>query len=296
MALNRYKLIQFTKLGAVILLLVGIGACILYYQPVGDQSIFLITTLIAVSPVVIFEIWNEMKSPYVVVSDIHVVDFPNVVFDYDNEEAQVFNNGICVRVHVKNIGFETAKECTCEVKEELSNEKFPARWSIGGINPLNTDLSPNEEQFVDTIWYQYNGGSLAVPTNIEQKIDFGSKYQKSNPAGLNELSEGQFRLLIRASNMPLRSDEIPLLGKQRISLPDDLFDAKEFNPYTQSLLEKGHVAYAYAISPHDWELYVPEDFDLHELANMPFLDEVLFDEGTLVPDYKRPVQIRTIQS
>lgn len=296
MSLNRFKILQYLKLSLIVGILVLLGASVLHYQPAGEQSVFIVTALIAVAPVVIFELWNEMKRPHVVVSGVNVVDFPHIVYDIGEEQGQTFNNGICVRVYVKNIGFETAKDCACELSEENIDEKFPARWSIGGINPISADLSPNEEQFVDTLWYMYNGEELSVPTNIKQEnLDFGGQYRKSSPANLNELEEARFSLLIRASNMEQRSDAISIRGRRNISLPKDIKEAKEFNLYTRYLIEKGSAAFAYAVSPNDWVLYIPEGLDLHKLANMPFLNEILFSEGELVPEAKRPVQVRHIE-
>lgn len=292
--MNHFKIRQYTKLSSIILMFIIAGAVVQYYNLGGDQSIFIITALIAVAPVTIFETWNSLKRPYVVVNSVDIIDFPKIVFDVEQDLGETFNNAICLRVYVENIGFETAIDCECESFVESSGRKFSTRWSVGGRNPITRDLSPKEEQFVDVFWYMYNGGKIAVPTAIQKGVDRGGSYTKSKPADLQTIRYDTIKLLIRGSNMRQLEEKIDILCRRQESLQEIMFELKEYNPFAKSVIEKGRFAIAYATSPYDWELVIPEGMNLEHLVNMPFLDEVLFEKGELKPEHELPIRIKEL--
>jgi hypothetical protein len=275
---NIFKVKQYGKLLSLIAILAGIGSLVQIYQPAGDQSIFLITTLIAVTPVLLFEFWKEMKKPHVIMTKTEIIDFPHTAYDPVSKDHERFNNAICLRAYVKNIGFETAIDCECELWEHTLDRTYPSRWSIGGSNPVKRDLSPNEQQFVDLLWFHHREGHLTVPTAIESESDQGGQYTQSAPAGLNDLSNGNFQILIRASNMDQRTENLDVLNKQSMSLVDILMTEKKLNPYPRSLKDSGIYAISFLRGPEDWELQIPEHLNLDELDEMPQMRKLLFED------------------
>lgn len=220
-------------------------------------------SLLGAFPLLIFEANKYFSSPYVVVSEVNVVRYPDKWFVFGPKDEDIANGGICVHVKLVNEGRKTAKSCAVHLRSSaVDDQGYPVRWTEG--NALEKDIAPNEIQEIDLFWIDYDDGLLKTgdPNRDEDEEHYPPGSYNWIPH--HEISEGEqsFSVTIRGKNMEQREFPIEIFGKEYVD-PKELFNKAEDWGVIQRIKEYDEdYAILYRRDRNDDILEVPFDMQL----------------------------------
>lgn len=211
--MHSYQIKQYGKIFVVFALLLAFALLPPVTGIFGENSIIITSAVIGLSPLTLFETWNVIKSPHLVVTSVDALRLPKVVIDFESDTFSAFANSVCLRPTVKNVGFETAKSCEGEVFEVNSGRSTIARWSRVD-DPVTIDLAAGEEQQIDMMWLDINTNKIQLPLPIDKDSE-GGGYRRLHPVEIQAQGYANLKLRVRAKNMgekPWKSNLMAMIG------------------------------------------------------------------------------------